>query len=111
MCVIESFQFLMEIARQKNNNPLPAIKPHNGPRLPPDRYCLSASNYRLRPLNKRVNNLRFGLKITVEGFVLSPYLVHLTLLLIDHLKPFKISTFKNAHWFCTHMVIPFEQCW
>ena len=35
----------------------------------------------------------------------------LTLLLIDHLKQFKISTFKNAHWFCTHMVIPFEQCW
>ncbi|XP_033638159.1 transcription initiation factor TFIID subunit 9-like [Asterias rubens] len=46
-------EFLMEIARQKNNNPLPAIKPHNGPRLPPDRYCLSASNYRLRPLHKR----------------------------------------------------------
>ncbi|XP_038049907.1 transcription initiation factor TFIID subunit 9-like [Patiria miniata] len=46
-------EFLMEIARQKNNNPLPAIKPHNGPRLPPDRYCLSASNYRLRPLQKR----------------------------------------------------------
>ena len=33
--------------------------------------------------------------------------VPLTLLL----KPFKISTFKNAHWFCTHMVIPFAQCW
>ena len=30
----------------------------------------------------------------------------LTLLLIDHLKPFKIS-----HWFCTHIVIPQEQCW
>ena len=29
----------------------------------------------------------------------------LTLLLIDHLKPFKISTFKNAHWFCTHIVL------
>ena len=35
----------------------------------------------------------------------------LTLLLIDHLKPFKISTLKNAHWFGTHMVIPFEQRW
>ena len=35
----------------------------------------------------------------------------LTLLLIDHLKPFQIATFKNAHWFCTHMVIPSEQCW
>ncbi|XP_022087968.1 transcription initiation factor TFIID subunit 9-like [Acanthaster planci] len=46
-------EFLMEIARQKNNNPLPAIKPHNGLRLPPDRYCLSGSNYRLKPLHKR----------------------------------------------------------
>ena len=25
--------------------------------------------------------------------------------LLHHLKPLKI-----AHWFCTHMVIPFEQC-
>ena len=36
-------------------------------------------------------------------------IIFVTLLLIDHLKPFKISTFRNAHWFCTHMVIPFEQ--
>lgn len=28
--------------------PLPAIKPHCGLRLPPDRYCLSACNYKLR---------------------------------------------------------------
>ena len=32
-------------------------------------------------------------------------------ILIDHLKPFKMSTSKNAYWFRTHMVIPFEQCW
>ena len=40
----------------------------------------------------------------------------LTLLLMDHLKPFKISTFKNAHWFCTHIMIRFvartyPPCW
>eukprot|EP00057_Strongylocentrotus_purpuratus_P010982 XP_011665456.1 PREDICTED: transcription initiation factor TFIID subunit 9 [Strongylocentrotus purpuratus] len=46
-------EFLMEIAKQKNSSPLPAIKPHNGPRLPPDRYCLSACNYRLKPPHKR----------------------------------------------------------
>ena len=28
--------------------PLPPIKPHCGLRLPPDRYCLTATNYRLR---------------------------------------------------------------
>ncbi|XP_070538538.1 transcription initiation factor TFIID subunit 9B-like [Ptychodera flava] len=44
---------LMEIARQKNSIPLPLIKPHNGPRLPPDRYCLSAVNYKLKNLHKK----------------------------------------------------------
>ena len=38
----------MEIARCKNATPLPAVKPHCGIRLPPDRYCLSACNYKLK---------------------------------------------------------------
>merc|ERR1719228_527013 len=37
---------LNEIARQKNALPLPSIKPFSGPRIPPDRYCLSGINYR-----------------------------------------------------------------
>ncbi|CAL1572538.1 unnamed protein product [Knipowitschia caucasica] len=40
--------FLLEVARQKNQTPLPLIKPYTGPRLPPDRYCLTAPNYRLK---------------------------------------------------------------
>lgn len=44
---------LLEIARVKNGNPLPLIKPHCGLRLPPDRYCLSACNYRLKPATKK----------------------------------------------------------
>lgn len=32
--------------------PLPPIKPHCGLRLPPDRYCLSACNYKLRAANQ-----------------------------------------------------------
>ncbi|XP_041981922.1 transcription initiation factor TFIID subunit 9 [Aricia agestis] len=47
-------EVLLEIARVKNVNPLPFIKPHCGPRLPPDRYCLSACNYRLKPATKKV---------------------------------------------------------
>ncbi|XP_073961508.1 TBP-associated factor 9 [Choristoneura fumiferana] len=47
-------EVLLEIARVKNVNPLPLIKPHCGLRLPPDRYCLSACNYRLRPAFKKV---------------------------------------------------------
>lgn len=47
-------QFLLDIARQKNQTPLPLIKPYSGPRLPPDRYCLTAPNYRLKSLQKKV---------------------------------------------------------
>ncbi|XP_028172390.1 transcription initiation factor TFIID subunit 9 [Ostrinia nubilalis] len=45
-------EVLLEVARTKNVNPLPLIKPHCGLRLPPDRYCLSACNYRLKPAKK-----------------------------------------------------------
>uniref|UniRef100_A0A8C6KVL5 TATA-box binding protein associated factor 9 n=1 Tax=Nothobranchius furzeri TaxID=105023 RepID=A0A8C6KVL5_NOTFU len=46
--------FLLEVARQKNQSPLPLIKPYTGPRLPPDRYCLTAPNYRLKSIQKKV---------------------------------------------------------
>ncbi|GBP18059.1 Transcription initiation factor TFIID subunit 9 [Eumeta japonica] len=46
-------EVLLEIARGKNVNPLPTIKPHCGLRLPPDRYCLSGCNYRLKALAKK----------------------------------------------------------
>ncbi|XP_056267026.1 transcription initiation factor TFIID subunit 9 isoform X1 [Pseudoliparis swirei] len=46
--------FLLEVARQKNVTPLPLIKPYTGPRLPPDRYCLTAPNYRLKTVQKKV---------------------------------------------------------
>lgn len=45
--------FLLDIAKHKNNLPLPAIKPQNGVRLPPDRYCLTSTNYRLRQPQKK----------------------------------------------------------
>lgn len=39
---------LFEVARAKNSTPLPLVKISCGLRLPPDRYCLSACNYKLR---------------------------------------------------------------
>ncbi|XP_055676974.1 transcription initiation factor TFIID subunit 9 [Lutzomyia longipalpis] len=39
---------LLDLARSKNTAPLPMIKPHCGLRLPPDRYCLSACNYKFK---------------------------------------------------------------
>lgn len=38
---------MIDIAREKNATPLPVIKPQNGVALPPENYCLSATNYQL----------------------------------------------------------------
>ncbi|XP_054739809.1 transcription initiation factor TFIID subunit 9 [Anastrepha obliqua] len=43
---------LAKLAEVRNAMPLPPIKPHCGLRLPPDRYCLSACNYKLRAANQ-----------------------------------------------------------
>lgn len=56
-------QFLLEVARQKNQTPLPLIKPYTGPRLPPDRYCLTAPNYRLKSVQKKVKTLKLLLHL------------------------------------------------
>lgn len=41
-------ELLLEVAREKNNQPLPPIKPHNGLRIPFDRYTLIGTNYKLK---------------------------------------------------------------
>lgn len=41
-------EVLFEVAKQKNSQLLPTIKPHSGLRLPSDRHCLLAANYKLR---------------------------------------------------------------
>uniref|UniRef100_A0A2K5H898 Transcription initiation factor TFIID subunit 9 n=1 Tax=Colobus angolensis palliatus TaxID=336983 RepID=A0A2K5H898_COLAP len=46
---------LLDIARQRHQTPWPLIKPYSGPRLPPDRYCLTAPNYRLKSLQKKAS--------------------------------------------------------
>ncbi|XP_030374015.1 transcription initiation factor TFIID subunit 9 [Scaptodrosophila lebanonensis] len=43
---------LAKVAEQRNSMPLPPIKPHCGLRLPPDRYCLTGVNYKLRATNQ-----------------------------------------------------------
>lgn len=69
---------LLDVARAKNNIPLPFVKPSNGLRLPPDRYCLNATNYKLKNATKKVvgkplhsivgNNIQGGQsKIKMEG--------------------------------------------
>ncbi|XP_037796187.1 transcription initiation factor TFIID subunit 9-like [Penaeus monodon] len=49
---------LLDLARTRNANPLPAIKANqHGIRLPPDRYCLSACNYRIKPSRKKISGI------------------------------------------------------
>jgi len=43
---------LAKVADVRNSMPLPPIKPHCGLRLPPDRYCLTGVNYKLRATNQ-----------------------------------------------------------
>jgi len=53
-------EVLLECARNKNNSPLPLVKPHCGLRLPPDRHCLSACNYILKSNSQKKQNKTGG---------------------------------------------------
>ena len=52
LCFLFVLQILMEVARSKNSIPLPQVKPHCGIRLPPDAFCLTACNYKLKAQKK-----------------------------------------------------------
>lgn len=41
-------EVLLDLAQSRNNTQLPLVKPGVGLRLPPDRHCLTNTNYRLR---------------------------------------------------------------
>ncbi|XP_058804598.1 transcription initiation factor TFIID subunit 9-like [Phymastichus coffea] len=47
-------EVLLEVAKTKNNVPLPFVKPSYGLRLPPDRYCLNGANYKLKTSLKKI---------------------------------------------------------
>lgn len=63
---------LFEVAKAKNSTPLPLVKINCGLRLPPDRYCLSACNYKLRAASqpkkmvKSALDSRSGIKTTFK---------------------------------------------
>ena len=46
---------MVEIARQKNANPLPMIPEKFGVRLPPERYCLTGTNYKIKNRKREVS--------------------------------------------------------
>ena len=55
---------LLEVAAKRNAIPLPIPKQSGGLRLPPDRYCLTATNYRLKPSKKRATGAK---SLTISG--------------------------------------------
>jgi len=57
---------LLDLARTRNANPLPAIKAQCGIRLPPDRYCLSACNYRLKTTKKKIPAMGANTRINLN---------------------------------------------
>lgn len=42
-------QFLAQLAKEQNKEPLPSVPLKYGLRLPPDRHCLTAINFQLIP--------------------------------------------------------------
>ncbi|XP_069104103.1 transcription initiation factor TFIID subunit 9B-like isoform X1 [Argopecten irradians] len=71
---------LMEIAKHKNSQVLPLIKPYTGLRLPPDRYCLSAPNYKMaghRVSKKHQSRIQIGMN-QIPGGSLSHQRINIT---------------------------------
>jgi transcription initiation factor TFIID subunit 9B len=60
-------EVLLEVAKQKNSQPLPTIKPHSGVRLPPDRHCLLAANYKLRAASSQAPTKKLVKSALGEG--------------------------------------------
>lgn len=67
-------EVLFEVAKQKNSQPLPTIKPHSGLRLPPDRHCLLAANYKLRAATSQAPTKKL-VKSALEGSTIKTKLV------------------------------------
>ena len=67
-------EVLFEVAKQKNSQPLLPIKPHSGLRLPPDRHCLLAANYKLRAASSQAPTKKL-VKSAIEGSTIKTKLV------------------------------------
>jgi len=63
-------QFMIQIARQKNATPLPLIPEKFGPRIPPERYCLTATgnNYKVKERQKPVCTQKLPLFFLFQHF-------------------------------------------
>jgi len=62
-------QILLELARSKNSTPLSPIKPQCGIRLPPDRYCLTQPNYKLKSNLPNTNKKPTTTSVSSKNFL------------------------------------------
>ena len=60
---------LIETSRVRNGQPLPVPKTSSGLRLPPDRFTLTACNYKLRPKKPQFNRTGSTSYTTMRGGV------------------------------------------
>uniref|UniRef100_A0A6M2DKL1 Putative transcription initiation factor iid n=1 Tax=Xenopsylla cheopis TaxID=163159 RepID=A0A6M2DKL1_XENCH len=67
---------LIEMARSKNSTPLPLVKPHCGLRLPPDRYCLSSCNFKLRPNTTNQKKIKTEPRNISKGALKNSNVIH-----------------------------------
>jgi len=69
-------EFLLDIARTKNSQPLSLVQEKSGLRLPPERYCLLANNYRTKAQKKTANQQKkqAASKATAKGAAANPLL-------------------------------------
>jgi len=67
---------LFKVAAERNAIPLPVPKQTGGLRLPPDRFCLTATNYRLKPSRKKGPGSRSHTASGSQGGYVTPQTVH-----------------------------------
>jgi len=60
-------ELLLELARTKNSQPLPLIKQGIGLRLPPDRFCFLAPNYRVKNMTGGTGPIHSSGSASVTG--------------------------------------------
>ena len=85
----------MDVARHKNSVPLPLIKPFTGPKLPPDRYCLMAPNYRLKS-QKKVDGV--WIIVFVTDLLLLPVELCCLLLTLYYTTLFQQLQYSRITW-------------
>lgn len=92
---------LAKLADVRNSMPLPPIKPHCGLRLPPDRYCLSACNYKLRAASQPKKMMKSALesRSTLKTQIKSQQAQHAKRQLMAQAKPSLVTIPKPVFKF------------